>query len=122
MRVAVCFQLKKSKLRSDGKFPIYVRCILNGQRFEFSTNFFILSESQQVIGRRGTEDVKISNNRLDKIVLPVIPDILFNGIPIETVLKMLGHASLRTTHIYVKIVDSKISNDMNQFLIKLDNL
>ena len=71
MRVAVCFQLKKSKPRLDSKCPIYVRCTLNGQRFELSTNFFIFSEmwndsSQQVIRR--TEDVKILNNRLDKIV------------------------------------------------------
>ena len=34
---------------------------------------------------------------------------------------MLGHSSLKTTQIYAKIVDSKISNDMNQLLIKLGN-
>ena len=38
---------------------------------------------------------------------------LSNGVPIETVSKMLGHSSLETTQIYAKIVDSKISNDMN---------
>jgi len=36
MRVTVCFQLKMAKPRSDGKFPIYARCTLNGQRFEFA--------------------------------------------------------------------------------------
>lgn len=70
MRAAVCFQLKKSRSRLDGKCPLYLRCTYNGQRFEFSTNFCILSEmwndsTQQVIG--WTEDVKILNNRLDKI-------------------------------------------------------
>ena len=38
---------------------------------------------------------------------------LSNGVPIETVSKMLGHTSLKTTQIYARIVDSKISEDMN---------
>ncbi|WP_240755250.1 site-specific integrase [Pedobacter sp. SYP-B3415] len=37
---------------------------------------------------------------------------LQNGIPIETVSKMLGHTSLRTTQIYAKVLDSKIGKDM----------
>lgn len=37
---------------------------------------------------------------------------LTNGVPIETVSKMLGHTSLKTTQIYSKVVDTKISNDM----------
>jgi site-specific recombinase XerD len=38
---------------------------------------------------------------------------LSNGVPIETVSTMLGHTSLKTTQIYSKIVDRKISNDMD---------
>jgi len=37
---------------------------------------------------------------------------LANGVPIETVSKMLVHTSIKTTQIYSKIVDSKISDDM----------
>lgn len=37
---------------------------------------------------------------------------LTNGVPIETVSKMLGHTNLKTTQIYSKVVDTKISNDM----------
>ena len=44
---------------------------------------------------------------------------LTNGVPIETVGKMLGHRSLRTTQIYAKILDSKVSSDMNQLKQKL---
>lgn len=37
---------------------------------------------------------------------------LTNGVPIESVSKMLGHKSLRTTQHYAKIVDKRVSEDM----------
>jgi site-specific recombinase XerD len=38
---------------------------------------------------------------------------LTNGVPIESVSKMLGHKSLRTTQHYAKILDIKVSEDMS---------
>ena len=37
---------------------------------------------------------------------------LSNGVPIESVSKMLGHTSIRTTQIYAKVVEYKLSEDM----------
>ncbi len=37
---------------------------------------------------------------------------LSNGVPIETVSKMLGHKSIRITQHYAKIIDKKVSEDM----------
>jgi len=39
---------------------------------------------------------------------------LTNGVPIESVSKMLGHKSLKTTQHYAKILDRKVSNDMQK--------
>jgi site-specific recombinase XerD len=44
---------------------------------------------------------------------------LNNGIPIETVSKILGHSSIKTTQIYARILDSKISADMKTLKMKL---
>ncbi len=37
---------------------------------------------------------------------------LTNGVPIESVSKMLGHKSIKTTQHYAKILDRKVSDDM----------
>ena len=37
---------------------------------------------------------------------------LTNGIPIESVSSMLGHKSIKTTQIYAKVVQKKVSEDM----------
>lgn len=39
---------------------------------------------------------------------------LSNGVPIETVSKMLGHTKLATTQIYAQVLENKVSHDMQQ--------
>lgn len=47
---------------------------------------------------------------------------LTNGVPIETVSKLLGHTKIATTQIYAKVIERKVSDDMQklktQFLIQ----
>lgn len=44
---------------------------------------------------------------------------LANGVPIETVSAMLGHQNIRTTQIYAKVVEQKVSDDMEMLRAKL---
>ncbi|MBT1705560.1 site-specific integrase [Chryseosolibacter indicus] len=44
---------------------------------------------------------------------------LTNGVPIESVSKMLGHKNLKTTQHYAKIIDRKVSDDMKALKKKL---
>jgi len=47
---------------------------------------------------------------------------LSNGVPIETVSKLLGHTKIATTQIYAKVIERKVSEDMqvlrNKFQVK----
>lgn len=38
---------------------------------------------------------------------------LSNGVPIETVSKLLGHTKMATTQIYARVLEKKVSEDMN---------
>ncbi len=44
---------------------------------------------------------------------------LSNGVPIETVSKMLGHTKIATTQIYAQVLENKVSDDMKKLKRKL---
>jgi len=45
---------------------------------------------------------------------------LTNGVPIESVSKMLGHSTITTTQIYAKVIEKKLSDDMQNLRAKLN--
>jgi integrase len=45
---------------------------------------------------------------------------LTNGVPIESVSKMLGHSSIKTTQVYAKVIEQKLSEDMKSLRRKLE--
>ena len=45
---------------------------------------------------------------------------LTNGVPIETVSKLLGHTKLVTTQIYARVVEKKVSQDMEKLKLILE--
>lgn len=45
---------------------------------------------------------------------------LGNGVPIETVSRMLGHTKLATTQMYAKVLDNKIASDMRKLKGKME--
>ncbi len=46
---------------------------------------------------------------------------LSNGVPIETVSKLLGHTKLSTTQIYARVLQKKVGEDMQELMEKLKN-
>ena len=46
---------------------------------------------------------------------------LSNGVPIETVSKLLGHTKIATTQIYARVIERKVSDDMAVLKSKLEN-
>ena len=47
---------------------------------------------------------------------------LSNGIPIETVSKLLGHSRISTTQIYAKVIERKVSDDMQKLRKQFDEI
>lgn len=47
---------------------------------------------------------------------------LSNGVPIESVSKMLGHKKLQTTQLYARVLDVKVSEDMKALNERLKHL
>lgn len=44
---------------------------------------------------------------------------LCNGVPLESVSKMLGHSKITTTQVYAKVVEKKANEDMQTLREKL---
>ena len=41
---------------------------------------------------------------------------LEEGVPIETISKMLGHSNIKTTQVYARVTPKKLFEDMDRFI------
>lgn len=138
--------LKKSHLQIgiDGNKWIYTR----RSKTNTAVRIPILKEAQQIlddyskyIGIEGTEKLLpvYSNQKTNQYLKEIAKKVkirkklsfhtarhtfattitLSNGVPIETVSKLLGHHKISTTQIYARVIDLKISKDINDLRIKI---
>ncbi|WP_081713113.1 tyrosine-type recombinase/integrase [Bacteroides neonati] len=47
---------------------------------------------------------------------------MLNGVPIETISRLLGHTNIKTTQIYARISDTAINRDMAALSQKLNQM
>ncbi|WP_139422711.1 site-specific integrase [Chryseobacterium mulctrae] len=128
----------------DGKKWIFTK----RQKTKTTSNIPLLPQAEKIIEKYQNNPICINNNRLLPVLsnqkmnayLKEIADIcgvekdltyhiarhtfattitLSNGVSIESVSKMLGHKSIRTTQHYAKILDKKVSEDMSVLKVVL---
>lgn len=100
------------------KYQYHVECVINDKVLPVLSNQKMnayLKEIADICGINKILTFHIARHTFATTIT------LSNGVPIETVSKMLGHKNLRTTQHYAKILDLKVSEDMKQLKNKLLN-
>jgi site-specific recombinase XerD len=84
-------------------------CITKGKALPVSTNQKMNAYLKEIAGVCGINKELTFHTARHTFATTVT---LSNGVPIETVSKMLGHTNIKTTQHYAKILDMKVSKDM----------
>ena len=100
------------------KYSTHPKCIAQNRLFPVCTNQKI-NEYLKEIGSVCSIDKTITFHIARHSFATTIT--LTNNVPIESVSKMLGHKSIRTTQHYAKVVDRKISEDMLRLKEKMNS-
>lgn len=103
--------LLEPALRILDRYENYRRASPQARLFPVPTNQ-VTNRDLKIIARAAHVDKNITFHCARHTFATTIT--LSNGIPLETVSRMLGHASIATTQIYAKIVDKKVLDDMAQ--------
>ncbi len=121
--------INRAKTKTQCKIPLfpnaieileryldYPQALLKGRVLPVLSNQKLnsyLKEIAEICGIRKNLSMHIARHTFATTVT------LSNGVPIETVSKLLGHKSLKITQIYAKVLENKISDDMNTLKGKL---
>jgi site-specific recombinase XerD len=89
----------------------------NGTVFPFYTNQ-ILNRYLKIVAEEAEINKQVTFHLARHTFATTVT--LENGVPIESVSHMLGHASIRTTQIYSKIKKKKVLNDMSSLREKIN--
>lgn len=109
--------LLKPALDILDRYESYRRANKQGKLFPMPTNQVTNRELKKIAAAAGIDKNLTFHVARHTFATTVT---LSNGIPLETVSRMLGHASIATTQIYAKIVDSKVMDDMKSLREKYD--
>ena len=90
------YRLHPSSINKEGLFPTISNQKLNSY----------LKEIADVCGIKKNLTFHIARHTFATTIT------LSNGVPIETVSKLLGHSKITTTQIYAKVIERKVSQDM----------
>lgn len=92
------------------KYRSHPLCLLNGTVLPVPSNQKLNAYLKEVADVCGI-DKKLTSHIARHTFATTVT--LSNGVPIETVSKLLGHTNIKTTQHYAKILDLKVSKDFN---------
>lgn len=91
------------------KYANHPTCQVNNRALPVSTNQKMNAYLKEIAGVCGINKELTYHTARHTFATTVT---LSNGVPIESVSKMLGHTNIKTTQHYAKILDMKVSKDM----------
>jgi len=97
------------------KYINHPYCLNNNKALPISSNQKMNEYLIEIAALSGVN--KTLGNRIAKRTFGTTVT-LMNGVPIESVSKMLGHTNIRTTQLYAKVLDTKVSEDMAPLMEK----
>nr|WP_066219039.1 site-specific integrase [Formosa haliotis] len=119
---------RREKTSQTVKVPILPKAMQIIEKYkDYSTDYVFPMISNQKTNKY-LKEIAIDCNIQKKLTFHVARHtfattvMLSNGVPIETVSKLLGHTKLSTTQIYARVVESKISEDFNKLLNKFESM
>ncbi|RZK60720.1 MAG: site-specific integrase [Pedobacter sp.] len=98
------------------KYSEHADCMVNERVLPVSSNQKMNAYLKEVANLCGIEKLLTFHIARHTFATTVT---LGQGVPIESVSKMLGHTDIRTTQIYAKVMDTKVGSDMEKLREKM---
>lgn len=111
--------LLPTALRTIRKYSQHPQCIHQGRLLPVPSNQKMNAYLKEIAALCGIDKQMTFHTARHTFATTVT---LLNGVPMESVSKMLGHTNLRTTQHYAKILDVKVGEDMKALRGKLGSL